>query len=98
MKRDNQNGDDDNQNEGNNGAGGGGGGGGRPNKRFRGNDETIRLLIPSRVSNSFSYLCPSTRHFWNSDSPSAILRLIYFCVHNLHFSFFVSFLKKCHCY
>lgn len=52
MKRDNQNGDDDNQNEGNNGAGGGGGGGGggRPNKRFRGNDETIRLLIPSRVS------------------------------------------------
>jgi len=54
MKRDNQNGDDDNQNEGNNGAGGGGGGGGgggRPNKRFRGNDETIRLLIPSRVSN-----------------------------------------------
>lgn len=52
MKRDNQNGDDDIQNEGSNGGGGGGGGGGRPNKRFRGNDETIRLLIPSRVSNS----------------------------------------------
>lgn len=58
MKRDNQNGDDDNQSDGNNGAGGGNGGGGggsiggggRPNKRFRGNDETIRLLIPSRVS------------------------------------------------
>lgn len=55
MKRENQNGDDDNQNEGNNGSGGGGGGGGnngggRGNKRFRGNDETIRLLIPSRVS------------------------------------------------
>lgn len=60
MKRDNQNGDDDSQNEGNNGNGGGngggnngGGGGGRPNKRFRGNDETIRLLIPSRVSKEF---------------------------------------------
>lgn len=44
-----------NNNGGNNnsGGGGGGGGGGRggggPNKRFRGNDETIRLLIPSRV-------------------------------------------------
>ncbi len=53
MKRDNQNGDDDNQSDGNNGSGGGGGGnngGGRQNKRFRGNDETIRLLIPSRVS------------------------------------------------
>lgn len=54
MKRENQNGDDDNQNEGNNGSGGGGGGGnnggGRGNKRFRGNDETIRLLIPSRIA------------------------------------------------
>lgn len=61
MKRDNQNGDDDSQNEGNNGSGGnggggGGGGGGRPNKRFRGNDETIRLLIPSRVSKFFLLL------------------------------------------
>lgn len=58
MKRENQSNDDDGSQNGesnngsNNGGSGGGGGGnqGGRNKRFRGNDENVRLLIPSRVS------------------------------------------------
>lgn len=56
MKRDNN--DDgqmqlqnQNQNQGGNQQGGG-----PPNKRNRRNDDQVRLLIPSRVSNSFTFL------------------------------------------
>lgn len=67
MKRDNQSNNDDdgsqngdsNNGSNNGGSGGGGGGGGNQggrNKRFRGNDENVRLLIPSRVSKSFFFL------------------------------------------